>query len=39
MREAFPRDSASRYLLRDRDGIFGKDFVDLVKAMGIEQIL
>jgi len=28
MREAFPWDSVPRYLLRDRDRIFGKDFVD-----------
>src|SRR5215467_5180556 len=27
LREAFPWDSAPRYLLRDRDQIFGKDFV------------
>jgi len=27
------------YLLRDRDQIFGKDFVDQVKAMGIKQVL
>jgi hypothetical protein len=39
MREAFPWDDAPRYLLRDRDRIFGKDFVDLVKAMGIQQVL
>ena len=39
MREAFPWDNAPRYLLRDRDGIFGKDFVDQVKAMGIKQVL
>jgi transposase InsO family protein len=26
-------------LLRDRDRIFGKDFVDEVKAMGINQVL
>jgi hypothetical protein len=31
--EAFPWDSAPRYLLRDRDRIFGQDFVDQVKAM------
>jgi putative transposase len=29
----------SRYLLRDRDQIFGKEFVDQVKAMGIKQVL
>jgi len=34
LREAFPWDSAPRYLLRDRDQIFGKDFVDQVKALG-----
>jgi len=39
MREAFPWDSAPRYLLRDRDGIFGQDFVKQVKAMGIKQVL
>jgi transposase InsO family protein len=39
MREAFPWDTAPRYLLRDRDRIFGKDFVDQVKAMGIKQVL
>ena len=39
LREAFPWDSAPRYLLRDRDRIFGKDFVDQVKAMGIKQVL
>src|SRR6185436_14682499 len=39
LREAFPWDTAPRYLLRDRDRIFGKDFVDQVKAMGIKQVL
>ncbi len=39
LREAFPWDSAPRYLLRDRDQIFGKAFVDQVKAMGIKQVL
>jgi transposase InsO family protein len=39
MREAFPWDTAPQYLLRDRDRIFGKDFVDQVKAMGIKQAL
>jgi putative transposase len=39
MREAFPWDTAPQYLLRDRDRIFGKDFVDQVKAMGIKQVL
>ena len=39
MREAFPWDTAPRYLLRDRDRIFGKEFVAEVKAMGIKQVL
>jgi len=38
-REACPWDTAPRYLLRDRDRIFGKEFVDQVKAMGIKQVL
>src|SRR4051794_2974469 len=32
LRAAFPWDSAPQYLLRDRDRIFGQDFVDQVKA-------
>ena len=39
LREAFPWESAPRYLLRDRDRIFGQDFVQQVKAMGIQQVL
>src|SRR3954447_22440397 len=39
LREAFPWDSAPQYLLRDRDRIFGQEFVDQVKAMGIKQVL
>src|ERR1700716_3969541 len=39
LREAFPWDTAPRYLLRDRDRIFGADFVKQVKAMGIKQVL
>jgi transposase InsO family protein len=39
LREAFPWDSAPRYLLRDRDRIFGKEFVDQVKAQGTRQVL
>ena len=35
LREAFPWETAPRYLLRDRDRIFGADFVTQVKAMGI----
>ena len=39
LREAFPWDSAPRYLLRDRDRIFGREFVEQVEAMGIKQVL
>ena len=39
MREPFRWESAPQYLLRDRDRIFGKDFVDQVNAMGIKQVL
>jgi len=39
LREAFPWHTPPRYLLRDRDRIFGQDFVDQVKAMGIKQVL
>jgi hypothetical protein len=39
LREAFPWDTAPRYLLRDRDRIFGREFVDQVKAMGVKQVL
>jgi len=39
LREAFPWDTAPGYLLRDRDRIFGQDFVEQVKAMGINQVL
>jgi transposase InsO family protein len=38
-REAFPWDTASCYLLRDRDRLFGQEFVEQVKAMGIKQVL
>jgi putative transposase len=39
LREAFPWETAPRYLLRDRDRIFGHDFANQVKAMGIQQVL
>jgi transposase InsO family protein len=39
LREAFPWETAPRYLLRDRDTIFGADFVQQVKVMGIKQVL
>ena len=36
--EAFPWDTAPRYLLRDRDGKYGHEFVSRVRLMGIEQV-
>jgi transposase InsO family protein len=38
-RNAFSWDSAPRYLLRDRDRIFGDDFTRQVHDMGMEQVL
>ncbi|MGH9391194.1 MAG: integrase core domain-containing protein [Vicinamibacteria bacterium] len=38
LRKAFPWNSAPRFLLRDRDGIYGDAFVRTVEAMGIEQV-
>ena len=37
--EAFPYDQVPRYLLRDRDCIYGERFVERVKRMGIKEIL
>ena len=39
MTEAFPWDTAPRYLLRDRDTLYGRAFRHRVKAMGIEEVL
>jgi transposase InsO family protein len=39
LREAFPFDQIPRYLLRDRDRIFGDEFRNDVQAMGIEEVL
>ena len=39
LREAFPWDSAPRFLLRDRDRIFGSDFTQQVKQLGIQEVL
>jgi transposase InsO family protein len=37
--EAFPWDTAPTYLLRDRDGIYGHEFVHRAESMGIKQVL
>jgi hypothetical protein len=36
---AFPDESAPRYLLRDRDKIYGQPFRHRVKSMGTEEVL
>lgn len=37
--EAFPEDTAPRYMIRDRDSIYGAEFVTRVKGMGIEEVV
>ena len=39
LREAFPFDQIPRYLLRDRDQIFGDDFRRQVRDMRMEEVL
>jgi putative transposase len=39
LREAFPFDQLPRYLLRDRDAIFGDAFRGQVRDMGIQEVL
>ncbi len=36
--EAFPWDTAPRYLIRDRDGVYGNEFIHRVEGMGIEEV-
>ncbi len=36
---AFPYNSAPKYMIRDRDNIYGADFVRKVRAMNIEQVI
>ena len=38
MVEAFPEDAAPRYLLRDRDKIYGDEFRHRVRGMGIAEV-
>ena len=37
--EAFPEDHAPRFLIRDRDSIYGAFFQERVQHMGIEQVV
>lgn len=39
LRNAFPFEQVPRYLLRDRDKIFGQEFRDQVQDLGIEEVL
>ena len=39
LRDAFPWDTAPRYLLRDRDRIFGDAFSKQVQDMAIQEVL
>jgi transposase InsO family protein len=39
MTEAFPWDTAPRYLLRDRDKSYGRAFRHRVRAMGIMEVI
>jgi len=36
---AFPYDSTPKYVIRDRDKVYGANFARRVRAMGIEQVL
>ena len=39
MREAFPWDQARRYVLRDREAIYGRDFDARTRDMGLQEVL
>ena len=39
IREAFPWDQPCRYLLRDRDAIYGGDWVAMTKGLGMEEVI
>src|SRR5262245_35924278 len=39
MLEAFPFDTAPKYVLRDRDRIYGQEFRDQVAVMNIHEVL
>jgi hypothetical protein len=36
--EAFPWDTAPRYLLRDRDAVYGAVFSSRVQTLGIQEV-
>ena len=37
--EAFPWDTTPRYMIRDRDGVYGHNFHERMEAMGIEEVV
>jgi putative transposase len=37
--EAFPFESAPRYLIRDRDSIYGQRVIQRIKSLGIEEVV
>ena len=37
--ETFPEETAPKYLLRDRDAIYGEEFVRHVQSLGIREVL
>ena len=37
--EAFPEDTAPRYMIRDRDGIYGEAFCRRLKGIGVKEVL
>jgi putative transposase len=39
MTQAFPWDTAPRYLLRDRDASYGHAFRDRIQVMGIKEVV
>jgi transposase InsO family protein len=39
MVEAFPEDTAPRFLLRDRDKIYGEDFRQRIQGLSLEEVL
>jgi transposase InsO family protein len=39
LREAFPFETAPRYLIRDRDSIYGREVEQALNGMGIEEVL
>jgi len=39
IREAFPWETAPRYLIRDRDGAYGHSFRSTVMAIGVEEVV